>query len=518
MSVYRALMRTATASSRPSRVRPTRALLLLTLAACAAGCHGKSHEEVPAASEAVSGPVEVTGARAKAAPSSREASASGEGQRPPKPTQGASLTPPNLPTLKAQAVHAAPPKSTLSKDEAPCGTVWTGEEEVPLACEAFSFDPHLGKPAVALIPYDLLRAPKADLPATVDHRLDGFEGRTLSQGHTFACTAFALTTQIDHALGLWTGKPGDVSVMQVWARYHVGGDAPRSNLGQAVVEDVEWPFDQARAQAWMKCKRGDDTCLSEDERRKLEELDKKGIAVLEEVETLPQDDALFDVMEAKLAAGRDIGTGGKLPKQFKPVGDAGSRYIPDSADMSGGGHAFSLVGYTHVGGERYFLLKNSWGSRWGDGGYAWIHEHTLGKFAHEGVVVVVDPVSDTGLRRRKRKRGSVAACAAEKAPDSVDGVCAPVCGDGGPRHGGYCGVTEDCSRGFVNLAGYCVLAAPKAKGTEPKSGIAFTCAPSGCIYTIPKGAHGCAEGTCQKSCPAPDFRLGSGKGGLLCLE
>ena len=132
---------------------------------------------------------------------------------------------------------------------------------------------------------------------------------------------------------------------------------------------------------------------------------------------------------------------------------------------------------------------------------------------------MVDPVS----RRRASavtgaSSGAVAACAAGEAPDSVDGACKPLCPDGGPRHGGYCGMTEDCARGFVNVAGDCVLAAPAARGTEPKTGIAFACAPSGCVYTIPKGVAGCAEATCQKSCPAPDFRLGRGRAGSLCLE
>jgi hypothetical protein len=100
----------------------------------------------------------------------------------------------------------------------------------------------------------------------------------------------------------------------------------------------------------------------------------------------------------------------------------------------------------------------------------------------------------------------------------VDGKCKPLCGDGGPRHGGYCGTTEDCTKGFVNVAGECVIAAPRSKGTEPSKGIAFACAPSGCVYTIPKGVEGCNDASCQKSCPAPDYRLGAGKTGLLCLE
>ena len=238
-----------------------------------------------------------------------------EAQRPPKPTPIASVTPPKLPKLAAQAAHVAPPKSKAPKDEAPCGSVWTGEEEVPLECEAVTARRAPRRAGGRAHPVRRCSAlPRADLPATVDHRVDGFEGRTLNQGKAGACTAFSLTSQIDHAIGLWTGKPGDVSPMEIWARYHTGRSAARANLGQTVANDADWPYDSARAKAWSQCKPGDASCLTDDERRSSTSWSKKGVAVLEEVEQLPQDETLFDVMEAKLAAGRDVGTGGKLPK------------------------------------------------------------------------------------------------------------------------------------------------------------------------------------------------------------
>ncbi len=481
---------------------------VVALLVCAPGCR-KKHQSTEKAS--ASPPAAAQAGKTLPA-------AVREALRPPKPTPVASVAPPHLPRLRAQAHHAKAPPPRPVKGEAPCGSVWTGTDEVQLECDVATRDPRFGKPAVALIPYSMLRAPKGDLPTTVDHRLDGFEGRTLAQGKAGACTAFSLASQIDHALGLWTGKPGDVSPMQIWARYHDFRSTSIANIGQVVASDAEWPYDSARAMAWSRCKLGDASCLAESERRRLDELNKKGVVVLEQVEHLPEDDTLLDVMQAKLAAGRDIGTGGKLPRSFHPIGDPGSKYIPQFNEFGQGAHAFSIVGYTHVEGERYFLIKNSWGERWGDKGYAWIHELTLRKIIHGGSVVVVDPVGDVGLRRHRRHSAQVAACAAGEAPDTIDGSCQPLCPDGGPRHRGYCGITADCTRGFVNVTGDCVVAAPAARGTEPKTGIAFACAPSGCVYTIPKGEAGCTAATCQKSCPAPDFRLGSGRGGLICLE
>lgn len=447
-----------------------------------------------------------------------------EGERPPKPKSLVHPPRPKLPKLAQQAAPEKKPKGKDKKltDEYPCGTVWTGEEEIPVECtepvDASKYDP----PAVAIVPYDLLHAPKEVLPQTVDHREDGFEGPTLNQGKAPSCTAHALAAVIDHDLALWTGKPGDLSVMEIWARYHQANTEVGilSNMGKSVARAEDWPYDSATASSWLPkgkhCK--SDACGKSVDAEKLAEVEKKGVVLIEQHELIPGGENLFDIIEAKLASGHDVGIGGKLPASFKPIGEKGSKYVPDFAEYGKGGHAFATVGYTHIDGERYFLLKNSWGEKWGDGGYAWIHEATLKKIIGGAHVVILDPVADVGLKRPKRKKGHVAACKAKDAPDSADLACKPRCDDGSAQHAGYCGVTEDCETGFVNVLGECVLAAPVAKGTEPKSTIVYDCKPSGCVYTIPKGVEGCTSSACQKSCPAPDFRLGKGKAGLLCLE
>ena len=41
----------------------------------------------------------------------------------------------------------------------------------------------------------------------------------------------------------------------------------------------------------------------------------------------------------------------------------------DCAHNSLGSHAMTVVGYGEMNGETYWLLKNSWGSSYGDSGY-----------------------------------------------------------------------------------------------------------------------------------------------------
>jgi hypothetical protein len=44
-------------------------------------------------------------------------------------------------------------------------------------------------------------------------------------------------------------------------------------------------------------------------------------------------------------------------------------------DPRGGGHCMCLIGYeTQAGGSRVFLLRNSWGTSWGNNGDAWVNE------------------------------------------------------------------------------------------------------------------------------------------------
>jgi C1A family cysteine protease len=75
----------------------------------------------------------------------------------------------------------------------------------------------------------------------------------------------------------------------------------------------------------------------------------------------------FDAWRKALAAGRPILTGLMVDGNFEKLGKRGTL---DTVRGTGeeGGHAVCVVGYRSDG---RFIIRNSWGTDWGDGGYAY---------------------------------------------------------------------------------------------------------------------------------------------------
>ena len=430
---------------------------------------------------------------------------------------------PDLPELsKQERMDEAPHDAHL--DDEPCRAVWTGSAKASLSCAKslkFGGKEHAG--AELLVPRALLARSPDRLPQVVDHRREGTEGAIRNQATTPACTAFAEATALDHALARWSGRSAEVSVMQIWSRYHSPSEevSLTSNVTHPIGDEHDWPFNASEASRWVPCDmaaRGHRDCGKKVDESRAKQLEGKAIGDFTEVEYLGKPDVT--VLEAKIAAGQDIFVAIEVPTSLVAKGKPGAKYIPNYTRSGGSqsGHAFVLAGYANYPHGAYFLVHNSWGTAWGDGGYAWLHMATLTKWAKQLVAVDAEPLERDANKRPKRVRGAFQ-CGAGLVADSIGGKCSEPCPDHSPRHNDVCASSNQCPKDFVNLTGECVLAAPVSSGKDPATSIAWVCGPGGCSYTLPKSVDpSCTGETCQTSCPAPDFHVAKMGSTLVCIE
>ncbi len=450
----------------------------------------------------------------------------------PAPPVASAPVMPALPSLPPPSKYPPPPTLPKAKDTEECGQVWSGTEYVAVECLDPEAHSKSAKAARVVIPYDRMKPVAEALPKIVDHRAEGTEGPMRAQGKVPACTAFAFTAALDHAYARWTGKPGAFSVMQVWARYHTHSerDSAENNIGDLIANESDWPYDVDLAGSWNPCpkdpkkQKTGQVCGKSPDADKLKSLDKGAVAELTQIEVIPPSE--LDVLREKLAGGQDVAIALRMPS-FATAGDPGAKYIigypkgHPEATKTTGGHEIALAGYAMTPNGNYYLVHNSMGTKWGDDGFAWLHEDFLKAYWNDRLMVIPDVEPIQVERRRTRRRGQLAPkCDGDKAPDSISAMCASKCPDGSPRHNNVCAddKKKECPVGFVNLTGECVLGAPKSQGTDPTSKVKWECGHGGCVYDIPKGKLDCKEASCQFSCPAPDFRLATTAKGLVCVE
>jgi C1A family cysteine protease len=80
-------------------------------------------------------------------------------------------------------------------------------------------------------------------------------------------------------------------------------------------------------------------------------------------------DADLDAIKAELDDGNVVVVGIELWEEFELLRD-GELDLPNSADRNGNMHAVALVGYDRD--RERLLVRNSWGTDWGEDGYAWL--------------------------------------------------------------------------------------------------------------------------------------------------
>src|SRR5262249_8553052 len=98
---------------------------------------------------------------------------------------------------------------------------------------------------------------------------------------------------------------------------------------------------------------------------------------IEQLQSRPPD---LDEMSAVLAGGDAIWASFWVDSNaWTNNAMRGTSVIPEYERTDDTSHAVVLAGYRIVGAHKQFLIHNSWGPRWGEGGYAWISDTMVQK-------------------------------------------------------------------------------------------------------------------------------------------
>lgn len=91
-----------------------------------------------------------------------------------------------------------------------------------------------------------------------------------------------------------------------------------------------------------------------------------------------------------LFSNRGVIFGFTVYESFEHIGSDGLMPLPQSSESVLGGHAVLMVGYDDA--RRVFIVRNSWGTDWGDGGYFYMpYDYALSRLASDFWVITRVP-------------------------------------------------------------------------------------------------------------------------------
>jgi C1A family cysteine protease len=199
------------------------------------------------------------------------------------------------------------------------------------------------------------------VPDSIDLRTNPNMPAVYDQGNIGSCTANALCAAYDFV------KPGEFMGSRLFLYYNerVLGNDVSTDAGASLGDGIKclqthglcrenlWPYDISQFAT-----KPPDNCYTE-------ALADKALKVYNVPNT-------FNEMQATLASGLPFVAGIKVFSSFESasVSKNGIVSMPKPKDKLLGGHAVLVCGYNNKTNQ--WILRNSWGSKWGDNGYFYL--------------------------------------------------------------------------------------------------------------------------------------------------
>lgn len=258
----------------------------------------------------------------------------------PRSLAGLSL----LTTLAACAFHPDGADGEHAASTAPTPAPSTREvrdQELPRPPLAEGADLFRGLPKA-----DFVAADPTKTDASASFSLAEWDTPVKSQGSRPWCTAFAQVAVIENMVRHGFGEIANLSEIDHWDHYRQYAIVPSIEASRktAIVPETSWPYYGSPIAGYRAT----------------------AIAKITSWKSLVKRSEVWDALRRNhpVHLGVDLNGSWDAPGKNGRI-SIGSGFI--------GGHAMAVVGFaedpTYEGGG-YFLIKNSWGSKWGDLGYA----------------------------------------------------------------------------------------------------------------------------------------------------
>ncbi len=305
----------------------------------------------------------------------------------------------------------------------------------------------------------------AELPASVDLRARGLDGPVKHQQGAGVCWSFAISSLMDNGLRR-AGR------LDVFAPLHVIAHDEfkllyQNGAGRPLVGEPSWPYDPHKAckldenvANGSSCEKSygirvgtwrEDPALVE-ERKQADAAGTYKIIAHHPLRSKPGNpDEIAGVLVDGQAIYASVEINMKVWSLWKGQGGG---VIPDWQPDGTGGHAVVLSGYRMTPAGRQFLLHNSWGTDWADGGYAWISEAMIRERLLDAFVVTVGDAAGNPLPQAAPPptptpspqfpfpfpipAPQAGGCPAGQVRDAMLGSCSGSCPGGAAPVAGFC--------------------------------------------------------------------------------